>query len=408
MKKGILLALLLMLNWACQDLNSVQPPAELDLDGQFGVYVDTTLTVTETRFMVDDRYNSGNALKLNIGAYEGFEAGFLLKFVGLPADETEIDSSYIELTSLSTFGDAQEDMRIGVYRVDEEWDEQEVNTLDQWHNYQPATLIGEYTFSAQDTLKMRFQLDTVLVNDWRRDADSNKGLYFKLENTNANYLREIESLETPLGKNWPKFCYYTHQDTVVTKDSSRAGLDVTIFNYNGNLFEKARQENDLIIASGIAARAFVRFEGLASLPDSAVIQEADLIMNVDDKNILSGEEGNILDNPNNPGDYFLRSVTEADSGLTSYQIDSSFVNSTNFNFNLVEKDDIISLNGKSERSKFGLNMIQNMLNGLKQSEWFYIQYKDEGQDVSVKKIYNSGDKNIKLHLRYFRVDNSGL
>jgi len=122
MKKGILLALLLMLNWACQDLNSVQPPAELDLDGQFGVYVDTTLTVTETRFMVDDRYNSGNALKLNIGAYEGFEAGFLLKFVGLPADETEIDSSYIELTSLSTFGDAQEDMRIGVYRVDEEWD----------------------------------------------------------------------------------------------------------------------------------------------------------------------------------------------------------------------------------------------------------------------------------------------
>lgn len=407
MKKGIFLILIFILNWACQDLNSIQPPAELDLEGQYGVYIDTVFYATQTEFKVDYLYNSGNAAKLNVGSYHGFEAGFLLKFVDLPADSIYIDSAYIELTSFSKFGALAEDMSILVYRVDEEWDEQEVNTLEQWHNYQPGVLVGQYTFPAQDTLTMRFTLDTTLVNDWRRDADSNKGLYFKQENISAAYLREIESLETPIGDNWPKFCYYTQQDTVTKKDSSRTGLDVTIFNYDGEVFEKAKQENDLIIGSGIAARTFVRFEALYSLPDSAIIQEADLIMTVDDRNLLTGEDGNDLDNPNHSGSFYLRSVTEADSGLSSYLIDSSFTNSTNFNFNMIENNGIISLNGQSERSKFGLNMIQNMINELKESEWFYIQYKDEGQDVSVKRIHN-GVKDVKLHLQYFRVDKNGL
>lgn len=408
MKKGLILILSLWVSWACQDLNSIQPPAELDLDGLYGVYVDTVFYATESEFTVDHLYNSGNALKLNVGAFNGFESGFLLKFVGLPTDTVYIDSAYIQLSSLGKFGSSSDEMTILLYKVEDEWDEQEANTIEKWHTYQPTTLLGRYTFPPQDSLDMRFDLDTALVNEWRRDTDSNKGLYFAMEKGSANYIREIESLENPLGDNWPKICYYTQQNTVTLKDSVRTGLDVTIFNYDGQVFEKAKQDNDLLIGSGIAVKAFVRFDELYSLPETAIIQEADMILTVDDRDILTDEEGNLLDNPNHSGSYYLRNVSDADSALTSFTVDSSFANSINFNFNLAESGGIISLNGKSERSKFGLNMIQNMINGQNSSRGFLIHFIDEGQDVSLKRIYNSGEKNVKLHIRYFRVDNNGL
>ena len=183
MKKGLILLLSLWMVWACQELNSIQPPAELNLDEQFGVYIDTVLYATETDFVVDYFHNSGNSQKLNVGAFNGFQAGFLLKFVGLPTDTVYIDSAYIELSSLGRLGSSADDMTVLLYKVEEEWDEQEANTLEQWHNYQPTTLLGRYTFPAQDTLKMRFDLDTALVNEWRRDTDSNMGLYFAVEKT---------------------------------------------------------------------------------------------------------------------------------------------------------------------------------------------------------------------------------
>jgi len=409
MKKGIIALLLLLALWACQDLNPVQPSKELDLNHLYGTYIDTVFNATQETFKTDDRVNSGSGLRLNVGRYQGFESGFLLKFVTLPTAETHLDSAYIELTSLGKFGSGADSMTIAVYRVQEDWEEQKANTQDEWHVYlkQPpeADRVGSYTFPAADTLTMRFPLDSALVNEWRRDPDSNKGLFFKPENTNPNYIREIEALETGVPANWPKFCYFTKPDTEVIKDSIQTGLDVSIFNYEGDLFSKAQQQKKLLVASGIAARTFVRFAALDSLPKTAIIQEADVLLPIDDRDILTNDPDNRLDNPEHPDQFILRNVSKADSDLTTYTIDSSFASSANFSFPLEIQNGVLRLNGEGERNKFGLNLVQNIINGHTESVWFYIQYREEDRDVSIKRF---NPKGIRLHLRYFKVDNNGL
>jgi len=405
MKKGIIFTLMLAALWACQDLNSINPPDEIDLHGQYGQYVDTLINASQTAFKVDQFVNTGNAQKLNIGSYEGFSAGFLMTFISLPTDTVQIDSAYIELASYSKFGDGADDMQVSVYKVEKDWEEAKANTQQEWHDYQPSNLVGQYTFPASDSLRLRFDLDTTLVNDWRRYPDTNKGLYFKVENENLNYIRSIESLEVVSGEDWPRFCIYFQQgDTLTKKDSSRAGYDATIFNYQGDLFELAEQQNDILIGSGIASRAFVRFNALDSLPKTALIQDADIIMGVNDKDIRTNEPGNKLDNPKHSENYYLHSLLEADSAFDTYEIDSSFTTNTNFLYYLIEQDSSLSLNGRSERSKFGLSMIQNKINGIQESAGFYIQYLNENQDISIKRIKND----IKMRLRYFIVENDGL
>jgi len=405
MKKGILFTLLLTAFWACQDLKSINPPDEIDLHDQYGQYVDTLINASQTAFKIDQFINTGNALKLNLGSYEGFSAGFLLTFLSLPTDTVQIDSAYIELASYSKFGDGTEDMQISVYRVEDDWEEHKVNAQQEWHDYQPSNLVGQYTFPAADSLRLRFDLDTTLVNDWRRDPDSNKGLYFKVENENLDYIREIESLEVLSGEDWPRFCIYFQQnDTLTKKDSSRAGYDASIFNYQGDVFELAEQQQDILIGSGIASRAFVRFSALDFLPKTALIQDADIIMEINDKDIRTNAQGNKLDNPKHGENYYLHSLLEADSAFDTYEIDSSFTTSTNFLYYLIGQDSSLALNGKSERSKFGLSMIQNMVNGITESAGFYIQYANESQDISIKRI----NKNIKMRLRYFVIENDGF
>jgi len=245
MKTTILLILLSLLAWSCQDLNSVQPPDEFNLNGQFGRMVDTVLYADRAEFRTDYRIDTGYAFNLCVGKYQNFSTGFYLKFIGLPTDTMQIDSAYIELTSSGSLGEAQTPMNLAVYEVDKDWDENTINTETEWHLYQPSTVPILTTVSAGDSFKTKIPIDPAIFEKWRMHTDENFGLYFKAASDENSYIRQFESLEQSNDLSWPKLYYYVNKDTVSEKDSVRIGYDATVFDYpdsgNTNVFTQAQQ-----------------------------------------------------------------------------------------------------------------------------------------------------------------------
>ena len=163
MKKILFLFTAMLMAWACQNLNSIDPPDEFVFDGRFGIYVDTTFYANEALFQIEDSLATGNGRKLCVGNYQRFNSSFFIKFVLLPSDTFAVDSVYIELTSLGKFGDGAGDLDIEVYEVDQEWDEHTINTLDEWHNYQPQNPpIYTTRVLATDTVHTQIPIDTNL------------------------------------------------------------------------------------------------------------------------------------------------------------------------------------------------------------------------------------------------------
>ncbi len=419
MKRTLLFLILLLTAWACQKLNSVNPPDEFDVNGQFGRLVDTAFYATDARFTVDYRSDTANGKKLCVGNYADFQAGFFIKFILLPSDTMKIDSLFLEFTSFNKFGTGQDDLNLEVYEVDREWDEHTINTLDEWHNWQPnGQPIYNTVISAADTAKMKIEIDTTLFNKWRYEPDQNFGVYVKAASAQGNHIREFKSLESGNPLDWPKVYYFKNQgDTASVLDSVRTGIDATVFDYPqssaNNVFEEAQANNDLLIASGIPARLFVRFDSLKTLPKTAVIQAANLVLEIDESNTA-------LQNENQSNVFYLRSISKADTALNSFEIDSSFTTDSNFGFDMIISGGAIQMKSAQEQEKFGKNQIQNLINGRKTTEWFYVHFVDapslsavEANDISVYKLFSPNDAEhpeaLKLHIRYFEIlPGSGL
>ncbi len=419
MKKTLLFIIILFSAWACQDLNSVNPPDEFDVNGQFGRMVDTVFYATDARFSVDYRSDTGNGKKLCVGKFADFQAGIFIKFINLPPDTMKIDSLFLEFTSMGKFGNGQEELSVDVYEMSQEWDEHTINTLDEWHSWQPAApAIFHTVISANDSAKMKIEIDTTLFNKWRYEPEMNFGICIKPTSDLNNHIREFESLESENPLNWPKIYYYKNQgDTLSILDSVRTGIDATVFDYPetapDNVFNLAQASNELILSSGIPSRLFVRFDSLKTLPKTAVMQAANLMLEVD-------EDNGDLQNENQSNVFYLRSITEADSALSSFEIDSSFASDSNFGFNMIYSDGMIQMKSTFEQEKLGKNQLQNIINGNKTSEWFYIHFVDapspisvEKSDVSVFRLFSPKDAGhpeaFKLHVRYFEImPGSGL
>jgi len=414
MKKIIAFILSLTAHWACQNLNSIEPPDEFNLSGQFGNFVDTVFYAQEAKFEVDYRAATGNGTNLCVGNYKNFNSAFFIKFVGLPADTMQIDSVFLELTSNGKFGEGESDLAIQVFEVDQEWDEHTINTLDEWHEYQPLEMIYQTDIPASDSLKVRIPLDTLLLNKWRYETDLNYGLMIKTVSEQDNHIREFESFEVINDLDWPKIYYYVNEDdTTSILDSVRVGFDATIFDYPNpdgtNIFDLAQENQDLILASGIPARLSVRFNILDSLAANYVMQAADLEIDINDTDIETNTAENPLDNANQYAGFYLRSVTQTDSGLV---VDSSFVISSDFSFVMQKSDNMISMSSANEKEEFGKNQIQNIINGYKNTKWFSIQFIEETSTVSVLRLFplNSVENPnpIRLRLRYIEVTNTGF
>ena len=406
--KKLLLFLLLAILWiSCQDLNSIQAPKEFDLKNHFGQYVDTTLYPDKVTFQINERENTINGLDLCVGTYKGFRAGFLLKFVALPSIDKEIDSVSLRLKSFSQFGQPTGMQTIEVYEVDQPWKE-DANTEDTWHTYQPQNLLGTYTFETTDTLTFTFPIDTAVVNRWRREDSLNYGLYIQPAGDNGSVIREFLSLENNDPTVFPRLFFKVKNDSVFVKDSLALGNDATIFDYmpqGENIFDWAKNQGDLVIGSGIGVHPLLHFPGLDSLPKNSIVQGANLILRVKDQNFITNEEKNTYDNANSSDLFYIRNLSEANTDLTVFKLDSSFTTSSNFNYQMQQQEGNLQLLSEAEQTKFGENVVQNLLNGNKKSKGFYLRYEDEVSRLSFKRLDASS---IKLNIRYFRMDNPGL
>ncbi len=406
MKKLLLFLFLGILAWSCQDLNSIAPPDEFDLNGQFGQLKDTVIFADRAEFKTDYRMETGYAYKLCVGNYENFRTGFFLKFFGLPTDTMVIDSAYIELTSISALGTPTVPLEINVYEVDKDWDENTVNTLDEWHLYEPSTEPVQITVGISDSLKTRIPISVEMFNKWRMNSDENHGLYFKATSNENSYIRQFESLETSNDLNWPKLYYFVNKDTVSEKDSVRIGYDATVFDYpdstGQNIFNQAHAQNELLLSSGIASRVLVHFSGLENVPSNAVMQSANLLIDVNPND-------HTLLNKAQESRFYIRSVKETDDALSHLVLDSSFVGNIKENFEMTVSGDSLTLLNDFQKQNFAKEKFQDIINKNDQTEWFYIQYKDEKSALSVVRLFGLSEEHpVQLHLRYFLIENNGL
>jgi|GEM_PF-1544653 len=415
MKQLLILAALLLTHWSCQDLSSIAPPSELNLKERYGTFVDTTLLADQDTFIVDYRSNTFNSSKLSIGRFHQFEAGFLIKFYGLPSITERVDSVFIELTSLSTLGMAGNDLNIAIYSADQNWDDA-ANTLEEWHNYKPSTQLLEWPFTSEDSSKIKFTInDTAVFNNWRRLGNANLGLFLKMASEEDAYIREIASFEYNLTTNprnyVPRLIYKSLKDSVFISDTLRTGMNASIYDYKPvgkNIFDFSAEQRELLIASGIAARTFIKFEGLKSLPKKAIIQTADLIVPIKDEDYFSPSSPNSLDNKNNTQQFYLRSVREANDDLSYFVIDSVFIINPRYLISLSASNNYIGAANKEEQAKFGQNLIQDYLNGTRKIEWLYLQYRNERLDFSVKRLSGLNEEPARLNIRYFKVEQTAF
>lgn len=411
MRNILIFLLSLFFVWSCQDLNPINPPDEFNYRNHFGEYIDTTFTTQKALFKVEYYLNTANAPKLSLGKFENFEASFLIRFTNLPDIKTSIDSVYLRFYHSGYFGDSNDSLKVGVFEVSNSWEES-ANKDEFWHNQTPSDPLDVLSLKHDSTGFFVIPLDTALVNKWRISSDNNNGLFFKMLDTDNKFIYELYSFEAANPLQWPRMYYKYQKDTLFVKDSTNIGEDATLFDYKANISENiftlADSQKALLIASGIPVRTFIRFDDLYKLPKNAIIQGANLLLTVKDVSLTSEGQKNLLSNPNHSSDYYVHSISEADSNLTTYKIDSSFVTNANYLFSLIESHGQIRFNSEFEQTKFGKNLIQNVINGSIQSEWFYIRYKNEVQDISVKRLAAATEQSIKLNVRYYRIDQSGL
>ena len=415
MTRKLIIGLYLILNGlllhSCMEIQPVYPPPELDVRGRFGEYIDTTFAATADTFLVEYKINTKYSTKLSIGGYKGFKAGFLLKFLKLPEKENPIDSVMLRLTPKNVFGNQSGTCTMNIYAVEEDWNET-ANEEDFWHDPPTMELVATKVIDAEDTNKVIIAIeDTALIRKWQEEQDKNDGLFFQIEGQNPDFIMEFSSFRTASAYDWPALYYREKKDTVLVQDSTNIGLAAAIYNYSPlpgeDVYEIARNTQNLVLSSGIQARILVKFDQILDIPSKIVMQAANVTLSVNDESFLGVADSNEMANKNHPSYFYLRLVTEADDQLTSLAIDSSFVNSSRYNLLLKQSEEEIGF-GEDEQVKFATAYLQDIINGTKKYKWFQIQYQNEVNDISVMRLFNRKTVTPLLRVRYYRVDHSGI
>ena len=410
-RKVVYLVLGMALFYSCQNFNPVYPPPELDVRGRFGEYVDTTFEATADTFIVDYKTNTQYSTKLSMGNYRGFKAAFLLKFTKLAIPDNPMDSVTIHLKPQNTFGNQSGTLTMNVFVVEDAWDE-DANTDDFWHNPPSMTLLTTMEVDAQDTNRVVIAInDTALIHRWQREGEENNGLFFRLGSENPEFIREFVSFKGLHTYDWPTMYYRVQKDTIFTVDSTNVGKAAAIFDYepqaNQDVYEIARSTQNLVVSSGIQARLLVRFDQIMEIPSNVIMQAANLSLQINDESFGGVADSNEMANKDHSSFYYLRLVTEADDALTSLTVDSSFKTNSNYSLLLRQEGEQVYFT-EEEQVKFATSYVQDIINETKEYKWFQIQYQNEYNDISVVRFFNRFTLAPTLHVRYYRVDNSGL
>lgn len=385
MIKNVILFLFLVAAWSCTTLDPNQDPnPSYSVDGRYGNYTTDTLYAVADSVYRDTYPVTGFSDKLTVGNTGGLSAGFLINFLDLPADTISVDSAFIKITTVNSFGSAAgEKIIVDFYTVLETWDSYS-DTLSIWRNPPLNQFVGQAEFSLKDSAVNTFRIPDELFRKWQTEDDSlNTGLFARLNENYTDVVCEVGALSS---SQIPILTYHTHTDTSSSIDTLLTSRDVTIFNYdeiNGTALNHASQ--NLLISSGVVTNVLLRFN-LDALPEGAVYYNADLILT---------DTGEITyENPANNSAFLIRPVE--DLATESFNPDRTF--------SLSSDGDKVSLNGTFKTS-MAEEVIQEIKNGVYRHDWFLFTFLNNDEELSVKTFFGAeADQSVapKLVVKYLK------
>lgn len=364
-----------------------------DLLNAYGEIVSDTLYAEADTFLVEGKVNTGRSPKLSLGSYADFESRVLLKFSILPPDTMVFDSLRLILSAPGDFGEFSGNLTGNAYRVTSEWSES-VNTDEAWDyrsniDYSPETTASFSLPDMDTTVYTDFDIDlpVSLMGFWQDTVggDNNHGLL--LDFTSTGFIREFSSREGPFPTRRPRIVYVYHAagtDSTI-RDTILASQDAALIDFKGSF-----NTDNLYVTSGYAARSFFKFN-FDSIPPTANMTSVRFFYTRDSLNsVLNSRRDHHI---------FMRNVTTDFNKLPEFEIDSTFMLSSRHTVVLYDRDDGLILDDRF-RANVAQYFIQDFINEFVDHGSFFLQYTNEGNDVSVYAIQgvDAQDKARRPHL----------
>ncbi len=412
MKKALTLFLLGLWLISCQNLNPIDPPQELKALDRLGDFIDTTFYADTAYFQVEPFINTENSVVLSVGSFQGFQASTFLRFVRMPNDsDATYDSVFVILSPRHHFPEEGNDLVLSVSMMPETWPDS-LNVLQEFHNYQAPPPFYSFTLSPQDTEQVIIPIDVDVFNQWVEAGADNFGLVIKAQNNTEGFIKEFHNFFTEDPEQWPKLVYRTVIDTTIEHDTTNIGIGSTVYDYDfsapENIFEMAKNKKELIVSSGIASRVIVHFNALDQIPVNSLVYKADLQFVLNDQDFFDPTLENRLENTNHVGSFYLRWIASGAEDGEQITIDSSFTTNSYYSYTLYKEDSVIHFATEADEVRFGKGYVQGFLNGTYQSNWFYLQFVNEYQDLAIRRIRSFKDKGVRLRVRYYLIKNEGF
>ncbi len=361
-------------------------------DGRYGNFVQDTIYAKADSVFRGKYLNTSASTKLSLGEYDGMIAGFEISFVSFPADSIEVDSVYLKMSTLNSFGPNSGDViNSTMYKIQKSWvtDDDDltdsINVAEAWRNPTDGSFaaeIGPVDFFLEDSMETSILLPLETFNDWRINEDLNFGLYF--HPTQEDIVVELGARTSSLN---PMLVYYTHIDDSVIMDTIYVSSDASIYNYNENGSALNFDENMLIVSSGTISKMLLKFD-LSGLPEKAIFYSTDIVLTEDDLNPY--------ENPENATSLYLKPLEK----LSTNQDD--FVFSPNLTFSLSSDEGFSRVLGIYKNS-LSTDVVQEIINGTVINDWFQIEFASNNDEISVKRFWGAkADKSLapKLIVKY--------
>jgi len=412
MKKILNLFLIGIFVFACQNLNSIDPPQELKALDRLGTFIDTTIYADTAFFQIDKYINTENSAVLSVGSFNDFKASIFMKFTRMPNDSgATYDSVFVILTPRFSFPQNSNPINLSVSELQEAWPDS-VNSLPEFHDYQAPTPFYTFSLSPDDTNQVIIPVDVNTFNRWVEAGNENFGLVIKAQYESEGFFKEFHNFYSENPENWPKLVYRTVLDTTIEHDTTNIGIASAVYDYNfdnpENIFSMAKEKKELILASGIASRAILKFNALQQLPVNSLIYKADVELDLNDQDFFDPAQENRLKNSDHPNGYYLRWISSISEDGSKIDIDSSFANNSYYSYSLYGDGDKIHFINESDQVRFGKSYVQGFLNGTYDSIWFYLQFANEYQDLAVRRIKSFKENGVRLRVYYYLIKSEGF
>ncbi|KAA3609826.1 MAG: hypothetical protein D8M58_08730 [Calditrichaeota bacterium] len=388
----IVVLLTLGILYSCSNVDPNEDPNPLyGTDNRYGSFVQDTIYAQADTVIRANFEHTGLTSKLSLGEFDGLSAGFEIKFNGLPHDSISVDSVFLKFTTLNSFGPNAFDFINGtMYTIIDSFDTDSINTGMRWRDPLNPQYVDEGTsrqvsFNLKDSSETSLDLSMEVFNGWRTGTLENYGLYFHpLE---EDVIVELGSFNSSLD---PLLVYYTHIEDSVVKDTLYPETDGTIFNYDENGTALLKEADKIFVSSGVISKSFLKFN-FDNIPDKAIMYSANIVLTEDDSNPV--------ENPENSTSFFLKPLEEIVSDLDEIEFNP------NITFSLTSDAGITDVLG-AHKNSLSIDVVQEIRNGSVNSEWFQVDFSSDNDELSIKRFWGvNADKSVspKMIVKYLNA-----